>query len=123
MSQSYFLYGGFVFVPLTEPYLMEWGEDWMQDAPHDLVNLALSGIATLDEEQPVILTRIFPSKRTAGGRCKRPRASLCWYSDTDPSRPRPTCAGKAPKLANSSPGSCHGPSPCTTLLPPPPLPP
>ena len=34
VSQSYFLYGGFVFVPLTEPYLMEWGEDWMQDAPH-----------------------------------------------------------------------------------------
>tara|TARA_B110001452_G_C15220824_1_gene423251 strand:- start:152 stop:604 length:453 start_codon:yes stop_codon:yes gene_type:complete len=66
VAQSYFLYGGFVFVPLTEPYLMEWGEDWMQDAPHDLVNLALSGIATLDEEQPIILTRIFPSKCTAG---------------------------------------------------------
>jgi len=66
VPQSYFLYGGFVFVPLTEPYLMEWGEDWMQDAPHDLVNLALSGIATLDEEQPIILTRIFPSKCTAG---------------------------------------------------------
>lgn len=41
--QPYFLYAGLVFVPLTEPYLHEWGDDWMQDAPHELVHLALSG--------------------------------------------------------------------------------
>ena len=39
----YFLYAGLVFVPLTEPYLHEWGDDWMQDAPHALVHLTLSG--------------------------------------------------------------------------------
>jgi hypothetical protein len=35
--QPYFVYGGFAFVGLTEPYLHEWGDDWMQDAPQDLV--------------------------------------------------------------------------------------
>ena len=42
--QPYFIYGGFAFVGLTEPYLQEWGEDWHADAPADLVHLALSGV-------------------------------------------------------------------------------
>ena len=37
--QPYFVYGGFAFVGLTEPYLQEWGDDWMADAPQDLVNV------------------------------------------------------------------------------------
>lgn len=65
-AQPYFIYGGLVFVPLTEPYLQEWGEDWMSDAPHELVELVLSGIQQLADEQPVILSRVFPSRRTAG---------------------------------------------------------
>ena len=64
--QPYFLYGGFAFVGLTEPYLHEWGDDWMQDAPQDLVHLALTGVQTHEDEQPVILSRCFPSRRTAG---------------------------------------------------------
>jgi len=65
-AQPYFLYGGFAFVGLTEPYLHEWGDDWQQDAPQDLVHLTLTGIQRLPDEQPVILSRIFPSRHTAG---------------------------------------------------------
>ena len=65
-AQPYFLYGGFAFVGLTEPYLHEWGDDWKQDAPQDLVHLTLTGIQRLRDEQPVILSRIFPSRHTAG---------------------------------------------------------
>ena len=64
--QPYFLYGGFAFVGLTEPYLHEWGDEWIADAPQDLVHLALTGVQQQPDEQPVILSRCFPSRRTAG---------------------------------------------------------
>ncbi|KAL1524518.1 hypothetical protein AB1Y20_019411 [Prymnesium parvum] len=64
--QPYFMYAGFVFVPLTEPYLQEWGEEWMADAPQDLVHTALTGIRQRPGEQAVILSRCYPSERTAG---------------------------------------------------------
>ncbi len=64
--QPYFLYAGLVFVPLHEPYLHEWGDDWMADAPPELVHLTITGIQSRDDEQPVILSRCFPSKETAG---------------------------------------------------------
>ena len=64
--QPYFVYGGFAFVGLTEPYLHEWGDDWLADAPQDLVHLALTGVQNRPNEQPVILSKCFPSRRTAG---------------------------------------------------------
>lgn len=48
----YFIYGGLVFVPFTEPYLHEWGEEWQADAPHELVNLLLSGAAPPPKNAP-----------------------------------------------------------------------
>ena len=44
MPQPYFVYGGFAFVGLSEPYLHEWGDDWQSDAPQDLVHLAMTGV-------------------------------------------------------------------------------
>jgi S1-C subfamily serine protease len=41
--QPFFLYAGYSFVGLTEPYLHEWGDEWQADAPQDLVHLALTG--------------------------------------------------------------------------------
>lgn len=64
--QPYFLYAGFVFVPLTEPYLQEWGEEWLSDAPQELVHVTLTGIRQEIDEQPVILSRCYPSQQTAG---------------------------------------------------------
>ena len=65
-SPPYFIFAGLVFVPLTEPYLHEWGDDWLADAPQDLVALTLQGLPTQWDEQVVILSRCFPSKQTAG---------------------------------------------------------
>jgi hypothetical protein len=62
----YFIYAGLCFVPFTEPYLHEWGDEWQADAPHELVELLLSGIAALEEEQPVLLSRVLPCSHTAG---------------------------------------------------------
>ena len=46
----------------------EWGDEWVADAPHELVHIAMSGISQQQGEQPVILSRIFPSKLSAAAR-------------------------------------------------------
>jgi hypothetical protein len=35
----YFIYAGFVFVPLSKPYLYSFGQDWYNCAPRHLVQL------------------------------------------------------------------------------------
>jgi len=62
----YFIYAGLVFVPFTEPYLHEWGDEWQADAPHELVELLLSGTQHEQDEHPVLLSRVLPSRQTAG---------------------------------------------------------
>lgn len=64
--QSWFLYGGMLFLPLTSPYLQEWGEHWREDAPVELANLVSEGFRSVPEEEVVVLSKCFPSKRTAG---------------------------------------------------------
>lgn len=64
--QSWFLYGGMLFVPLTVSYLQEWGSKWLHDAPVDLVMLQKEGMKKHAEEQIVILSKCYPSRRTAG---------------------------------------------------------
>jgi len=64
--QPYFIYGGLAFMPLSTPYLQEWGDDWRSHAPHELVELVLAGLPTKPDERPVILCRSFPAERTAG---------------------------------------------------------
>jgi len=64
--QPYFIYGGLAFMPLSIPYLHEWGDDWLSQAPHELIELALSGLPKKPNERPVILCRCFPAGRTAG---------------------------------------------------------
>ena len=82
--QSYFIYGGLAFVALTEPYLHEWGDEWMSDAPHELVNLVMSGIATQPDEQPVsrrdappAATPLLSSRTSIAARPSRPSAPPC----------------------------------------------
>eukprot|EP00434_Breviolum_minutum_P018982 symbB.v1.2.016735.t1/scaffold1281.1/size129568/3 len=64
--QSWFLYGGMLFVPLTVSYLQEWGSKWLHDAPVDLVMLQKEGMRKDPEEEIVILSKCYPSRRTAG---------------------------------------------------------
>ncbi|CAJ1424193.1 unnamed protein product [Effrenium voratum] len=64
--QPWFLYSGMLFLPLTVSYLQEWGSKWQQDAPVDLLMMQREGMKKDPEEQIVILSKCFPSKRTAG---------------------------------------------------------
>lgn len=65
-APCYFIYGGVVFMPLTMGFLHEYGEDWYEDAPRELVALWEHGVMSEEGEQPVVLSRILAAKETAG---------------------------------------------------------
>jgi len=54
---SYLIYAGLVFVPLTQPYLHEYGDDWMANSPRRLVDKALNTLMEKPKQQIVILSQ------------------------------------------------------------------
>lgn len=56
---SYFIFAGLVFVPLTQPYLHEYGEDWYNSSPRRLCERALRELPRKAGEQLVILSQVF----------------------------------------------------------------
>jgi hypothetical protein len=63
---TYFIYGGLIFVPLTQNYLMSWGDDWYNSAPKNLVALYQFGQAAVEGEQAVILSKVLPAEVNSG---------------------------------------------------------
>ncbi|XP_057470887.1 protease Do-like 10, mitochondrial isoform X1 [Actinidia eriantha] len=55
---SYFIFAGLVFVPLSEPYLHEYGVDWYNNSPRQLCELALRKLPRKAGEQLVILSQV-----------------------------------------------------------------
>ncbi|GFR50891.1 hypothetical protein Agub_g13182, partial [Astrephomene gubernaculifera] len=55
---SYFMFAGLVFTPLTQPYLHEYGEDWMNSAPRRLYDKAMHGMMQRPGQQIVILSQV-----------------------------------------------------------------
>lgn len=55
---SYFIFAGLVFVPLTQPYLHEYGEDWYNTSPRRLCERALRELPQKDGQQLVILSQV-----------------------------------------------------------------
>ncbi|XP_077226654.1 protease Do-like 10, mitochondrial isoform X3 [Tasmannia lanceolata] len=55
---SFFIFAGLVFVPLTQPYLHEYGEDWYNTSPRRLCERALRDLPRKSGEQLVILSQV-----------------------------------------------------------------
>lgn len=55
---SYYIFAGLVFVPLTQPYLHEYGEDWYNTSPRRLCERALKELPKKSGEQLVILSQV-----------------------------------------------------------------
>lgn len=55
---SYFIFAGLVFVPLTQPYLHEYGEDWYNASPRRLCDRALRELPQKAGQQLVILSQV-----------------------------------------------------------------
>lgn len=55
---SYFIFAGLLFVPLTQPYLHEYGDDWYNTSPRRLCERALRELPRKAGEQLVILSQV-----------------------------------------------------------------
>ncbi|CAN6447411.1 unnamed protein product [Victoria cruziana] len=63
---SYYIFAGLVFVPLTQPYLHEYGEDWYNSSPRRLCEHALRDMPKKHGEQFVILSQVLLDDINAG---------------------------------------------------------
>ncbi|CAN8232727.1 unnamed protein product [Cochlearia groenlandica] len=55
---SYYIFAGFVFIPLTQPYLHEYGEDWYNTSPRNLCVRALKELPKIADQQLVIISQV-----------------------------------------------------------------
>ncbi len=62
---EYVLAGGFVFVPLSEPYLRSWGANWRQVSPFRLFYYNM-GKVTPERPQRVVLSQVLPYPANIG---------------------------------------------------------
>jgi hypothetical protein len=62
---EYVLVGGFVFVPLSEPYLRSWGPSWRQQSPFRLYYYNM-GKVTPERPQRVVLSQVLPYPANIG---------------------------------------------------------
>ncbi|XP_065876030.1 protease Do-like 10, mitochondrial isoform X2 [Euphorbia lathyris] len=63
---SYYIFAGLVFVPLTQPYLHEYGEDWYNSSPRRLCERALRELPKKSGQQLVILSQVLMDDINAG---------------------------------------------------------
>ncbi|KAK7271625.1 hypothetical protein RJT34_27678 [Clitoria ternatea] len=63
---SYYIFAGLVFVPLTQPYLHEYGEDWYNTSPRRLCERALRELPKKTNQQLVILSQVLMDDINAG---------------------------------------------------------
>jgi hypothetical protein len=47
-----------VFVPLSQPYLHEYGDDWMASSPRRLVDKALNALMQKPGQQIIVLSQV-----------------------------------------------------------------
>jgi hypothetical protein len=62
---EYVLAGGFVFVPLSEPYLRSWGPTWRQHAPFRLAYYEMGKVKP-ERPQRVVLAEVLPYPSNIG---------------------------------------------------------
>ncbi|ONK73025.1 uncharacterized protein A4U43_C04F26320 [Asparagus officinalis] len=63
---SYYIFAGLVFIPLTQPYLHEYGEDWYNTCPRRLCEKALRELPQKAGQQIVILSQVLMDDINAG---------------------------------------------------------
>ncbi|KAJ6350485.1 hypothetical protein OIU78_006619 [Salix suchowensis] len=63
---SYYIFAGLVFVPLTQPYLHEYGEEWYNTSPRRLCERALREQPKKAAQQLIILSQVLMDDINAG---------------------------------------------------------
>lgn len=63
---SYLIFAGLVFVPLSQPYLHEYGEDWINAAPRRLYDKAMHQLMQKPNQQIVVMTQVLSDDVNTG---------------------------------------------------------
>jgi hypothetical protein len=63
---TYFIYGGFVFCPLTINYFTCWGEKWDSESPSELLFFFSQNWKQKDTSQIVVLNKVLPTDSNIG---------------------------------------------------------
>jgi S1-C subfamily serine protease len=66
IKPTYFVFGGFLFAPLTRDYLKSWGHEWWKAAPHELLTVYETQIRTPARQEVVILQKVLADKVNQG---------------------------------------------------------
>ena len=66
VTPTYYIFGGLVFEPLTENYLMTWGDKPYQNAPSKLRDDFLNGLKSKDSKEVVLLIKVLAHKINVG---------------------------------------------------------
>ncbi|MFQ6066283.1 MAG: S1C family serine protease [bacterium] len=66
MAPRYYILGGLVFEPLTLNFLKEWGKNWYDDAPRNLVNYYYQGEPAEDRREVVVLIKVLADETNVG---------------------------------------------------------
>lgn len=63
---TWYIYGGFLFVPLTRAWLETWGENWRRRAPDEIVALYDYGVRTSRSQEIVVLQKVLADQVNRG---------------------------------------------------------
>ncbi|GAB4140137.1 MAG: S1C family serine protease [Planctomycetota bacterium] len=63
---GYFVWGGLVFQRLTGDYLRNWGDQWWDKAPKELLHLYQTGLRTEQRQEVVTLTHVLADEINVG---------------------------------------------------------
>ncbi|KAM7272454.1 hypothetical protein ACFE04_027117 [Oxalis oulophora] len=63
---SFYIFAGLVFVPLTQPYLHEYGEDWYNTSPRRLCERATKDLPQKPDQEIVIVSQVLMDDISVG---------------------------------------------------------
>lgn len=63
---TYYIYGGFVFSPLSKNLLKIWGDNWMSVAPNELISIYQNNVPEVEGEQVVLISRVLAAEINDG---------------------------------------------------------
>lgn len=66
IAPTYYILGGLVFEPLTRNFLKEWGREWWDEAPRNLVNYYYEGEPTEERRGVIVLVKVLADEVNVG---------------------------------------------------------
>ena len=66
VTPTYYIFGGLVFCPLTTDLVKAWGENWMKEAPMDLLVAMTPNIKSDTKDEVVVLLRVLAGNLNQG---------------------------------------------------------